>query len=64
MIFFLWNFQGIIHFELVTDRRVLNAELYFEIIKRMYTSFEENNPFLVYRKLDLFLQDNAKPLTD
>ena len=58
-----WNFQRVIHFELVPNGRSVNAELYCEQLERMYTALQEKYPGLANRKRGLLLQDNAKPHT-
>lgn len=58
-----WNFEGIVHFELVPNGRAINAELYCQQLDRVYDKLKENYPTLVNRKRALFQQDNAKPHT-
>jgi histone-lysine N-methyltransferase SETMAR len=63
MICVWWNFEGILHFELVPNGRAINAELYCEQLDRVYDALVEKYPSLVRRKRALFQQDNAKPHT-
>jgi len=58
-----WNFEGIVHFELVPNGRAINAELYCQQLERVYDKLKEVYPTLVSRKRALFQQDNAKPHT-
>ena len=63
MISVWWNFEGILHFELVPNGRAINADLYCEQLDRVYDALVEKYPSLVRRKRALFQQDNAKPHT-
>jgi histone-lysine N-methyltransferase SETMAR len=56
-----WNFQGVLHFELVPNGRAINAELYCQQLDRVYDKLKEKYPALINRKRALFQQDNAKP---
>jgi [histone H3]-lysine36 N-dimethyltransferase SETMAR len=58
-----WNYEGVLHFELVPEGRAMNSELYCEQLDRMYTVLKEKYPALVNRKHVLFQQDNARPHT-
>lgn len=60
-----WNFQGVIHFELVPEGRAINAELYSQQLERMYGALGERYPALLHRnrKRVLLQQDNARPHT-
>lgn len=61
MICVWWNFEGILHFELVPNGRAINAELYCEQLDRVYDALVEKYPSLVRRKRALFQHDNATP---
>jgi histone-lysine N-methyltransferase SETMAR len=63
MICVWWNFEGILHFELVPNGKSINADLYCEQLDRVYDKLAEKYPELVRRKRALFQQDNAKPHT-
>jgi histone-lysine N-methyltransferase SETMAR len=54
-----WNFEGVLHFELVPDGRAVNAELYSEQLSRVYEVLKRRYPALVNRKRVLLQQDNA-----
>ena len=58
-----WNFEGVIHFELVREGLAINAELYSQQLERMYAVLGERYPALVNRKRVLLQQDNARPHT-
>ena len=56
-----WNFEGIIHFELVPNNRAIDAELYSAQLDRMHTALAQKYPALVNRKRVILQQDNASP---
>ena len=58
-----WNFEGVVHFELVPNGRAINAELYCQQLDRVYDKLKEKYPALINRKRALMQQDNAKPHT-
>lgn len=58
-----WNFEGVVHFELVPEGLAINAELYSQQLERMYAALGERYPALVNRKRVLLQQDNARPHT-
>ena len=58
-----WNFEGVIHFELVPEGLAINADLYSQQLERMYAALGERYPALVNRKRVLLQQDNARPHT-
>lgn len=58
-----WNFEGVIHFELIPNSRTLDADLYCAQLDRMYAKMQQKYPSLVNRKRVLLQQDNAKPHT-
>ena len=55
-----WNFEGVVHFELVPEGLAINAELYSQQLERMYAALGERYPALVNRKRVLLQQDNAR----
>ena len=63
MICVWWNFESIVHFELVPNSRDVNAKLYCQQLDRAYEKLKEKYPTLVRRKRASFQQDNAKPHT-
>ncbi|CAF1582868.1 unnamed protein product [Adineta ricciae] len=60
MICVWWNFEGVLHFELVPDGRAVNAELYCQPLDRVYDKLKAKYPTLFRWKRALFQQDNAK----
>lgn len=58
-----WNFDGIVHFELVPNGRAISAELYCQQLERVYEKLKQKYPALINRKRALMQQDNAKPHT-
>ena len=58
-----WNFEGVIHFELVPEGQAINAVLYTQQLDRMYAALVARYPALVNRKRVLLQQDNARPHT-
>jgi hypothetical protein len=58
-----WNFEGVIHFQLVPNNRAIDAELYSAQLDRMYAEVNRKYPALVNREQILLQQDNASPHT-
>ena len=58
-----WNFDEIVHFELVTNGRAINAELYCQQLEQVYEKLKQKYPALINQKRVLMQQDNAKPHT-
>lgn len=56
-----WNYEGVVHFELVPNNRAINAELYSAQLDRMHSALAKKYPSLVNRKRVLLQQDNAAP---
>lgn len=63
MLCVFWNYERIIHFELIPDGRTITSELYCEQLERMYQALVMFYPALVNRKRALLQQDNARPHT-
>lgn len=57
-----FNFEDVLHFEIVPDGRVVNAELNYQQLERVYDKLKEKYPSVSRRKRALFQQDNAKSL--
>ena len=53
------NVDGVVHFELVTDGRAVNAELYSEQLECVYNALKQRYPALIRRKRTLFQRNNA-----
>jgi [histone H3]-lysine36 N-dimethyltransferase SETMAR len=58
-----WNFEGVIHFELIPGGRAINAEMYSQQLEQMYGALGERYPALVNGKRVLLQQNNALPHT-
>jgi histone-lysine N-methyltransferase SETMAR len=58
-----WNYEGLIHYELLPDGRTVNAEVYSQQLEKMYTVLLEKYPGLLNRKRVLLQQDHARPNT-
>lgn len=58
-----WNFEGIVHFELVLNGRAISAELYCQQLEQVYEKLKQKYPALINRKRALMQQENAKPHT-
>lgn len=58
-----WNYEGVIHFELIPNGKSIDSKLYSSQLHRMYEKLKEKYPSLVNRKRVLLQQDNAKPHT-
>lgn len=54
-----WNYEGILHFELLPDGLAVNAQLYSEQLQRVYDILKARYPALVNRKRALLQHDNA-----
>ena len=58
-----WNFEGVIHFELLPNGQTINADLYCAQLDRMYEALSRKYPALINRKRAILQQDNTKPHT-
>lgn len=58
-----WNFEGVIHFELIPNSVAIDADLYCAQLDRMLAKLQLKYPSMVNRKRVLLQQDNAKPHT-
>lgn len=58
-----WNYQGIIHHELVPDGRAINSDIYSEQLQKVCEIVRERYPALVNRRQLLLQHDNARPHT-
>ena len=63
MICVWWNFEGVLHFELVPNGSAVDSKLYCQQLDRVYDKLMEKYPTLIRRKRALFQQDNARPHT-
>ena len=60
VLFLVQNFEGVIHFELVPNGRVIDKDLYCAQLDCMYAARTEKYPAFVNRKPVLFQQGNVK----
>jgi histone-lysine N-methyltransferase SETMAR len=58
-----WNFEQVIHFEILYDGGTTNSDIYCDQLDQMYKSLLVKYPTLVYRGKILLQHDNAKPHT-
>jgi histone-lysine N-methyltransferase SETMAR len=58
-----WNSEGIVHFEMIPNRRSITAALYCQQLDRVRESLRLSYPALVNSNQVVFLQNNAKPHT-
>jgi len=58
-----WNFERVIHFELIPNGVVVDVDLYCVQLDRMFVKLQQKYPSLFNRKRALLQQDNAKPHT-
>lgn len=54
-----WNFEGVLYFELVSDGRSINADLYSEQLDRVYNILKGQYPAMINRERALLLHDGA-----
>lgn len=59
MICVWWNFEGILHFELIPNGRTINADLYSQQLDTVYEVLKSRYSVLVNRKGVLYQHDNA-----
>jgi len=58
-----WNFEEVIHFELIPNGVAVDADLYCAQLDRMFVKLLQKYPSLFNRKRILLQQDDAKPHT-
>lgn len=63
MISVWWNYEGVIHFELIPEGQTINSDLFCEQLNRLDEIMLAKYPALVNRKKVLLQYDNAKPHT-
>jgi histone-lysine N-methyltransferase SETMAR len=56
-----WNYEGLIYYELVSDSRMINVEVYTQQLEKMYMVLLEKYTALVNAKRVLLQQDNSRP---
>ena len=55
-----WNFEGVIHWKYVPNRRAANADLYSQQQERAHAILKRRYPTLVNRERFILQQDNAR----
>ena len=58
-----WDWQGIIHHELLPYGQTLNSDLYCQQLDRLKEAIDQKRPALANRRGIVFHQDNARPHT-
>ena len=58
-----WDWQGIIHYELLPYGQTLNSDLYCQQLDRLNAALMQKRPSLINRGRIVFHQDNARPHT-
>lgn len=58
-----WDYQGVIHFELLEQGKTINTKVYCEQLTRLEAAIKQKRPALANRKGIVFHQDNARPHT-
>ena len=58
-----WDWQGIIHYELLPYGQALNSDLYCHQLDRLDAALMQKRPSLINRGRIVFHQDNARPHT-
>ena len=58
-----WDWQGIIHYELLPYGQTLNSDLYCQQLDRLNAALMQKRPSLINRCRIVFHQDNARPHT-
>jgi histone-lysine N-methyltransferase SETMAR len=56
-----WNYQGIIHYELIPDGRSVNSDIYSNQLRRVYEILWARYPEFVDKRQLLLQHDNARP---
>ena len=58
-----WDWQGIIHYELLHYGQTLNSDLYCQQLDRLNAALMQKRPSLINRGRIVFHQDSARPHT-
>ena len=58
-----WDWQGIIHYELLPYGQTLNSDMYCQQLDRLNAALMQKRPSLINRGRIVFHQDNARPHT-
>ena len=63
MLSVLWDFKGIVYFELLQRNQTINSNVYYRQLMKLDKEIKETRPELATRKGVIFHQDNARPHT-
>ena len=63
MLSVLWDFKGIVYFELLPSNRTINSNVSCRWLMKLGKEIKEKRPKLATRKGVIFHQDNARPHT-
>ena len=63
MLSVLWNFKGIVYFELLPRNQTINSNVYCRQLMKLEKEIKEKRTELSSRKSIIFHQDNARPHT-
>ncbi|GFW40783.1 mariner Mos1 transposase [Trichonephila clavipes] len=58
-----WDMKGLVYYELLKQRKTINADLYCNQLEKLNTAIKEKRPALESRKGIVFHRDNARPHT-
>jgi len=58
----VWDWKGIVHYELLSFNQIINSELYCEQLQRLQQAIERKRPELINRR-GVFHHNNARPHT-
>jgi len=59
----VWDWKGIVHYELLSSNQTINSEFYCEQLQRLQQVIESKRPELINRRGVVFHHDNARPHT-
>jgi len=57
---YVWDWKGIVYYELLSFNQTINSELYCEL-QRLQQAIERKRPELINRRGVVFYHDNARP---
>ena len=63
MLFFWWNWKGVVFFELLPRNQTINSDVYCRQLNKLNAEVKEKRPELVNRKSVIFHHDKATPHT-
>jgi len=58
-----WNYEGVVHFELLPDDQTIHSEVYCLQLQQVYDILCRRYPAIVNRKRVIIQHDNARPHT-